>query len=164
MTARRSLSGNSSTSCRRPTLPRRKAARNGAGRSRGCWEGCRPEGRPTAGVQGSELLNGCSWPYPGTHCAGWVNGSERQDDNPEIFQFFRRVFHCFFLRSGSISVSVAKYVASLFPVIVMPVDTGFVCNKGTSKNCFSCRLGQAAPAADLTKSYCSAGFASLYPP
>lgn len=35
---------------------------------------------------------------------------------------------------------------------------------GTSKNRFSCRLGQAASAADPTKSYCSAGFASLNPP
>ncbi len=37
-------------------------------------------------------------------------------------------------------------------------------HKGTSKNRFSYRLAQAAPAADPTKSYCSAGFASLHPP
>ena len=36
--------------------------------------------------------------------------------------------------------------------------------KGTSKNCFSGSLGQAAPAADPTKSYYSVGFAALNPP
>ena len=36
--------------------------------------------------------------------------------------------------------------------------------KGTSKNRCSCKLGPAALAAGPTKSYCSVGFAALYPP